>query len=192
MSNKKEKKIKKFDKLLNKLLNKKEVVQIERVHDDEESNINGILLNRSADFIHLVETEEFNFIGQVILPIDSFASLRCNEYDKTYKKILKKEGMLTKYEPSKTNVSLDSWAAIFSGLQDKGIHVIVECEDLFEPSFTIGPIQKVTKKAVHVRYYDATGQLDKKATKVKFEDITLLKFEDRYTKVFSKYLKDPK
>ena len=42
------------------------------------------------------------------------------------------------------------------------------------------------------QYFDAAGFLDERPTKVKFSDITLVLFDDRYIDFFSKYLRNRK
>ena len=105
---------------------------------------------------------------------------------------MKNEKQINKTKPKRTEIDLSTWNTIFVDLKKSDIHVIVECEDLKKPTFTIGPIEKINKKSVFVRNYDANGQLDKKLTKLKFKDITLVKFNDDYSKTFRKYLKYPK
>ena len=43
-----------------------------------------------------------------------------------------------------------------------------------------------------IQYFDAVGQLDLETTKVNFEDITILQFDNRYINTYAKYLKEPK
>ena len=185
----KKKKIEKFEKLLKRFVKNQDLIKIESTAFEGESSIYGLILKNSTDFLHLTETDEFIFNGEVIIKKDQFDSIRCNEMDIAYKEILSKEGKLKATKLKKTTVDLTDWTTIFKDLKKQDIHVIVECEDLDDPTFTIGPIENVNSKNVEIRYYDATGILDKKLTKVKFKDITLLKFNDRYSKTFRKYLK---
>ena len=83
-------------------------------------------------------------------------------------------------------MNIENWRTIFTDLKKNDFHVIVECENLNNPTFTIGPIVKINKKSVEIMYYDATGFLDDKPTKLKFKDITLAKFGTRYLKIFRK------
>ncbi len=58
-----------------------------------------------------------------------------------------------------------------------------------DPLFLIGPIKKINKDSVQIQYYSPTGLLDKNPTTVKYTDITLVKFDNRYINVFKKYLR---
>lgn len=186
------KEVKKFEKLLGKFIKNKEVVKIEREFNHGSSNIYGVISDQSDLFLDIIEIDEFNFDGQVIIRKDDFDFISSNDYDKFYKKILTKEGLFKKNLKSKSNVDLSSWASIFSDLKEKDIHVVVDCEALKNPSFIIGPIVEVAKNSVYIRYYDAEGRLDQQASKVKFRDITSLRFNDRYSTVLRKYLKPTK
>lgn len=184
--------IKEYNKLLRKFQAKREFVKLNRTVTEGEANIFGIILDFSDDYMHLAENEEFKFNGEVIIRMDHYDSIRFNKFDKANQRILKSEGHLSKTKPERTDVDLSSWTSIFKDLKKKDIHVIVECEDLKMPTFTIGPIISIKNKSLEVRNYDGTGKLEKKPTKIKFKDITLVKFNDEYSTVFRKYLKDSK
>lgn len=189
----KKRQIENFNQLLKKYQSKRALVKINRTVTEGEANIFGIILNTSTDFMQLAENPtDFKLDGEVIIRMDHFDSIRCNKFDKTTKRILKKENELSKEKPKRTKIDLSSWETIFSDLMKKSIHVIIECEDLTEPTFTIGPIEKVNKKSVEIRNYDATGQLNNKLSKIKYKHITLLKFNDEYSMTFRKYLKASK
>ena len=67
--------------------------------------------------------------------------------------------------------------------------MIIENENPNDSSFDIGPITKVSKDAVYIRYFNAQGFLDAEPTKIIWEYITIVKFDDRYINTFSKYLR---
>ncbi len=185
-------KIKKFDKQLNKHIQKQDLVTIYRTETEEEANILGFILAMSKDFLLIQVEEEFYLNGYAIIRKDRFDSIRVSKVEKFLKKILKKAGILKKDLGLKKQPALTSWETIFSDLKKLDYYAIVECEDLPEPTFTIGEIAKVAKKSVGIRYFNPEGVIDQKPTKVKYEDITLVKFDDRYTKMYRKYLREAK
>lgn len=188
----KKKKIAAYNKLLRKYQTKRDFLKINRTVKEGEANIFGIILEFSDDFLQLAENDEFKFNGEIIIRMDHFDSIRCNKFDKTYKRILKKENQLSKRNPKRTKIDLSNWKTIFTDLKEADIHVIIECEDLKKPTFEIGPIEKINNKSVQLRNYDATGRLDKKPTRIKFKNITFVKFNEEYSTTFRKYLKQPK
>jgi len=66
--------------------------------------------------------------------------------------------------------------------------VIVECENLEEPTFTIGEISEILDTSAGIKYFSPTGIIDKKPTEIKYDEITIVKFGNRYTELYSKYL----
>ncbi len=55
--------------------------------------------------------------------------------------------------------------------------------------FYIGPVKRVTKDNVSIHNDDLIGKLDDKATPINLSTIKTIKFGDRYSTTFSKYLK---
>ncbi len=188
----KNKEIKAYDAFLQSHIDKRDFVKIYRKFKEREENISGFLLAISKDFLLLQVDNEFSLNGYAIMRKDQFDSLRCNKYDKTQKKIYIAEGLLENGYGIDKSISLKSWQDIFKTLKFFDYHVIIECEDKEEPWFDIGPIKRVNKESVSIQYYDPTGQLESKLTSRKYSDITLVKFDDNYSKTFRKYLKPSK
>ena len=188
----KNKEIKAYDAFLQSHIDKRDFVKIYRKFKEREENISGFLLAISKDFLLLQVDNEFSLNGYAIMRKDQFDSLRCNKYDKTQKKIYIAEGLLDNGYGIDKSISLKSWQDIFKTLKLFDYHVIIECEDKEEPWFDIGPIKRVNKESVSIQYYDPTGQLESKLSSRKYSDITLVKFDDNYSKTFRKYLKPSK
>jgi hypothetical protein len=180
---------KKFNEMLQKRIDKKDFVKIYRTVTEGESNISGFLLQMTKDFLLIQMEEEFYLNGYGIFKKNHFDSLRCNKFDKTCKRILKSERVIESDYGIDKKINLLSWETIFKDLKEFYQQVIVECEDLEESLFVIGPIKRVNKDSVSIQYFDPTGLLDKKVTTVKYKDITLVKFDNRYINVFRKYLR---
>ncbi|MBS1507138.1 MAG: hypothetical protein JSS79_10880 [Bacteroidetes bacterium] len=189
MNSKEKMTIKEYDRMIKSHVNKRDFVKIERTVTEGSADISGFILRSSKDFLLIQKEEEFYLNGYAIIRKDHFDSVRCNKFDKTFKKILKEEGILGKDYGLKNDIELKDWKTIFESLKKHDYHVIVECEDLKEPLFVIGPIKKINKDSVGIQYYSPAGLLDKKPTTIKYKDITLVKFDDRYINVFKKYLR---
>jgi hypothetical protein len=179
--------IEKFDKMLNRHRDKKHILKFVREFNNVENNIYGYLLENSASFLLVHKMIDFALDGYQIIPSDCFDSVRHNKFDKASEKILKAEGILKAEYGIKIDVDLTNWSGMFSSIQAADLHVIVECEALKEPTFTIGQIRKVGKKSVKIANYDASGKLAKKPASVNCKDITLVHFADKYSTIFRKY-----
>jgi hypothetical protein len=181
---------KEYDLMLQKHIDNKDFIKIIRTFNGKEENIAGFLLAISRNFLLLQIDNEFMLDGYAIIPKNKFDSFRCNKYDKTFKKIHKKEGNLDVLYGIDHDISLNTWQSIFIDLKKADHHVSVECEDNVDPDFIIGPIKKIHKDKVGIQYYDPTGQLDVQPTSVLYNEITIVKFGDRYTTTFRKYLRE--
>jgi len=146
----------------------------------------------SKDFLLIQNEEEFWLNGYSIIRKERFDSIRLSKTEKYQRKVLDKEGILKSDYGLKRKINLQSWKTIFRDLKQKDYFAIVECEDLKEPTFTIGEILKTSDKLVGIRYFTPKGIIDKKPTKIKYKEITLVKFDDRYSTMYRKYLKEEK
>jgi hypothetical protein len=182
-------KIKSYGIMLQRHIDKKDFVKIIRTFKGREEDISGFMLMYSNDFILLQIDNELMRNGYAVIPKHQFDSIRCNRYDRTLKKIYKQEGLLNTQYGIDQPISLKSWQELFSSLKKLDYHIIVECEDKDEPDFNIGPIKSIYKDKVGIQYYDPTGRLDNKPTTIKFSDITIVRFGDRYSTTFRKYLR---
>ncbi len=180
---------KQYDDRIRNHIEKKDLVKIERTFTEGESNISGFILQSSKDFLLIQCEEEFYLNGYVIIRKDQFDNIRCNKFDRTLKKILSAERIIESDYGIDKKIKLNSWETIFEDLKKYDYHVIVECENLDEPAFIIGPIKKINKSSVHIQYYDPSGVLERTSTNVDYKDVTIVKFNNRYVNIFRKYLK---
>ena len=181
--------VKQYDEMIKGHIEKKDFVKIKRTVADGEADISGFILQMSKDFLLIQKEEEFFLNGYGVIKKDHFDAIRCNKFDRAFKRMLKAEGIFASDYGIKNKLRLKDWKTIFQDLKKHDYHVIVECEDLEDPLFVIVPIKKVNNDSVSILYYDPSGLLDKRPTKVKYSDITLVKFDDRYLTVFKKYLR---
>ncbi|WP_165750570.1 hypothetical protein [Cellulophaga sp. Z1A5H] len=162
-------------------------VRLTRKKGEFEGISTGFILNKSKDFILFQESDEFKILGYQIIPIDTIKHVRYNKNDKTYERILNEEGLLEDVKP-KYQINLTDWISICNDVKKTEFPIISECEHPKLNYFCIGRLEKVNKKSISIRYFNAQGILDKKNTNHKFENITKLSFNDHYANVFSKYL----
>ena len=183
-------KIKKFDKKLKKHIKRKDFVKIYRKGIEGDADIHGFILQINKDFLLIQVEEEFTLNGYVIIRKDSFDSIRLSETEIFQRKILDKEGILKSDYGINAEINIESWSTIFKDLRQKDYFAIVECEDLKTPAFAIGEISKTSNKSVGIRYFSPQGIIDEKTTKIKYKEITLVKFDNLYTKMYRKYLRE--
>ncbi|MHA4812571.1 hypothetical protein ACX0G9_31045 [Flavitalea flava] len=184
--------IRAYDVILQRHIDKKDYVQFVRTFNKREENISGFILSMSKDFLLIQMDLEFLLNGYSIIRKDGFDSLLHGKFQNARKRIFKSEGYLDNGYGINVKISLTTWQKIFEDLRKFGHNVIIECEDKNEPDFIIGPIRRITKDKVNIQNFDPAGQLDDKPTLVKYSEITIVTFDDRYSKTLGKYLKPSK
>jgi len=161
------------------------------IGDDWDEISRGYIVDYSNDFVVIQETDDFKLLGYNILPIKDFKNIRFNNNDKYYDKIMTWENE-KKNIGIKTKVDLTNWKTILKTFQKNKMNIAIECENPEIDSFTIGPVKRIVEKSVYIRYFDATGFYDNRLTKIDFESISKIMFDDRYIDVFSKYTRERK
>ena len=151
----------------------------------------GYILDYSRDFLLFREEEDFLFTGLNIIPIKYVKSIRYNANDKYLDFINKSEYDIKEFQLNNSiEIDLTSWESIFDSLKSAKKVVISECEKLKHDYFAIGDITKFNKNSVFINHFDAQGNRDKDLVKHKYNWITKITFDDNYSRVFSKYIKE--
>lgn len=170
----------------------KKYCQIKRkVGKDSYAQTNGYIVDCSENFVLVHEVSDFQPLAYLIFTIQSVKEIKYHNGNRYYDKIIHSEGIIDKIE-NKHKPNLSSWTSIFQSIKKAGFNVIIENEDPDDNSFDIGPITKVTDNAVYVRYFDTKGFLREKSTKITWDLITIVKFDDIYINTYSKYLREKK
>jgi len=181
----------KFSKKIAIAIKEKRLVKIYRYFTSEELIITGFILDSSDDFILLQNESDFLLDGYSIIRINDIEKIRYGKYEKYFEMMLEKEGII-KDIGIDDGIELQNPQSIFNSIKLKKLYVITECQKENDGRFIIGPIERSNKKSLEIRYFDATGYLEKKLTKLKFKDITTIQIDTRYLNYFSKYLRGEK
>ncbi|MCA1966775.1 MAG: hypothetical protein LDL23_09005 [Flavobacterium sp.] len=173
---------------INDFITKRKYCKISRIVNKEELSCKtGYIIDSSNDFILFKEVDDFFVRGFLVFPINQVSKIRRNKKDVFFDKICRLEGI--KDSIKKPDIELKNWESIFNSIQRLGFNVVIINEISDEDTFEIGPILKVTKNKVNIKYFDATGKFEEGLTEIKFSNITHIDFDDIYTNTISKYLK---
>ena len=126
--------------------------------------------------------------GLIVVPLDHIYKVRSNSHDKYVDKILAWEGIKDKVAFGQ-EIGLSGWQEVFNDIKSASGSAIVESEYPHTEQFCIGPISKASNQAVFMRHFNASGYLDDELTRIPYEEITLVVFDDHYINTFSKYLR---
>ncbi len=143
----------------------------------------GVILNESNDYLLIAREYDFYIDGFQVLRKQDITSSISNKSNKYVYSILKSEGKLKSIDVP--IIDLTNWETIFRSL---GRGVFVSVEDEVAGDLIIGPIIRVNKKSMVLRYFDGAGiWCDNES--IRYEDITSLQFKTNYINYHAKYIK---
>src|ERR1700753_1653127 len=123
---KEEEKIKKYNLMLQKYIKNKSFVNIFRTVCGGEENLSGFILEMSDEFLFLQLDDEFSLDGYAIIRLDDFDSIRHSSYERTQRKILNSEGLLTNGYGFQKELPLTGWVDLLRAIKKYDLHVVIE------------------------------------------------------------------
>lgn len=173
---------------LKKIYDKKQLVQINRENLTGQSDI-GFILGLNSEFVLFQNCIDFVLNGYTVIKISDITSLRSSEHERLFEKILKGEGTLDEVGIP-YDVNLDSWQSLLQGLKEMNKNVMIECEvgDEDEDDFFIGKLIQINQDSVSLLFFSDLGIWDDEPDVIPFDEITKVRFDEKYINVFSKYL----
>lgn len=173
-------------KRLNLIREKQHQVQIKR-EGIAEVFINGYVLSVSPSFVLIHNAENFLLDGYSVIRTSDITNIRSNKYERFSERVYRAE-VLANQIGIDFDVALDDWQSVFRSLKKTGLNVIIEHETLENDDFYIGKLVRINKNSVSMLYFDASGKWDEAPVNISYEDITIVRFKERYIEIFSKYL----
>lgn len=82
-------------------------------------------------------------------------------------------------------IDISSWRSIFEALFHLDIFVIIE--DHINGQFAIGTIQKVLKRKLYFKRFDANGVWDENELEIPYSQITSVEWGSRYAECWKRY-----
>ncbi|MEW6097263.1 MAG: hypothetical protein AB1567_12200 [bacterium] len=151
-------------------------------------NIHGYLLDISDDWILVQNISEFHLDGYSIIRKSDVDKMRYDNRDRYFEKILRIEGVRENVS-KKYEINITDLPSIFKSLKITKLNIIVECEEPKNELFVIGKITQINKNSVSMLHFDACGRWEKQSTVIYYPEITIIRFDEEYINVFSRYLK---
>lgn len=163
-------------------------VQIDRGAFDHP-HWNGYPLAASDRLVLVRTLDDFDLDGFAVLRMEDLTAVRSGEPERFFDHVLRAEGLLDAVPPA-PSIRLDGWQSVLEDVLRGPGHAIIECEGLEDPEFYLGRLVDVDAERVALRYITVTGLVEEEITHVPLEDITLVRFDERYVRYFAKYAKD--
>lgn len=180
---------------LRRAVTQHESVKISRRTRDE-LNVYGFPLAVGRALVLLRVLHDFDLDGYEVLPLERITQVRSGVHERFLEHVIRDECHLRSVWPPRgapkwADLPLDAWQELFTALGATQQIAIVECETRDEDAFLIGPVAGVAKHAVGIHNFDATAVWDSAPSEVPFKAITCVRFDERYTQVYARYVGEP-
>ena len=153
-------------------------------------HVYGFPIAVGPSLILLRHVADFDVDGFIVMPLRDIANVRSDNNERFLERVLSDEGQLGKRRAPTISLAVESWSGVFRALGAEREIVIVECERKDGEDFCIGVVTGVTDDSVGIHQFDAVADWDPAPTIVPFDDITHVRFGDRYTSVYAHYVAD--
>jgi hypothetical protein len=150
---------------------------------------NGYPLAMTDDLVLMRTLDDFDLDGFAVLRLEDITRVRAGDAERFFDHVLRAEGLLDAL-PTPPPIRLDALRSALEDVRRLHGHAILECEALDEPEFYLGELVSVDEGAVSLRYITVTGVVESATTEVPLEDITIVRFDERYIRYFAKYARD--
>ncbi|MFA5385856.1 MAG: hypothetical protein WC364_14580 [Eubacteriales bacterium] len=130
---------------------------------------------------------DFNLDGYIIVRIKDITSVKSDEKESYIMSILKNESIYYTKEPP--IIRLNNMKIIFTDLKNLNKIVIIESESIQNGDFYIGKIMEIKRSSLVFLSFNELGEWDEETKEIMYKDITMIKFDDNYSTIFSKYVK---
>lgn len=143
----------------------------------------GQPISVNENFLLLGYINEFQCDGFVIVPTENITGIDTDNDFINY--ILKEEVICSDYE-GMSNFDISSFENVFSGFKQSKKNILVLCREL--DKVYIGKVVEVFFDRIKFLQFDVEGVWNEVCSEIRYSDITLISFGDRYVEYFSKYV----
>ncbi len=145
----------------------------------------GFVIALNTDLVLLQAIHDWHDAGALVLPVDAIESCETAEFLEDHMKILQFNSV--KRTKRYSWLRLSSWAELFRSLVPKGRFAVVSFGDEAE----VGQVDAVNSDSVDLRVIDPGGNWIEDIVECAFDDITMVEFDDNYSRVLQRYVERP-
>jgi hypothetical protein len=165
-------------------------IRVERSRPSTK-RLNGYLMGLSEMLGVMHCFDDFEPDGYTVFRLEDVVSVRSNEYERHWDRMLSAEGLLGGLTREFT-IDLRGIQTALESVNKQFTTMIIECEDDEEAveDFYIGHVVSISDEDLSFEHFDALGRWEEEPSTIRFDEITLIQFETPYIKIFSKYLSE--
>lgn len=167
------------------------LVRIERAGFPAEF-AEGVPLDVGSELVllALVDVDHFRPNGFGIFRLDDLSDVRSDEYERFLEGVLEGEGSPVRGIEA-PDIGIADWRQVARTLAGSGELMIVEAEEAEEDEFWLGRVVDVDDDGVWLLPLGALGDWDEEAVAITFDEITQVRFRERYAEVYARYAGPP-
>ncbi len=113
--------------------------------------------------------------------------IRTGTAEQFTERVLRAEGELAAAPTVEPLPPIDDWATLFAAMSASKQVVMLECEVAGPGMLHLGPVVAVADGAVGIRPLMRDGSWDLESHLFRLQDVTRVRFQDRYSSVYAKY-----
>ena len=167
-----------------------EVITIRREPLDPYS-IGAFVVHVGIDLVLVQNVTDFSSDGYKVLRIGDISRIERGGSDKVYERILRSEGIVTEIAaPFKINLS--NWRSAIGAINGQSRNMTIEDENPDDELFLIGRVTRLSLQSLSIRPFDPLARWELSDRVIPYSRITAVTFDDRYTTLYSKYVREPK
>ena len=142
----------------------------------------GFIIAMSTALVLLQAIHEWQDVGALVAPVDLVEAIEISDHHDDQMKILDFNSV--KRTKRYGWVRLGGWQDLFKSLQFKEKFVVVSAEDGTE----VGLVDTIEADCVVIKAIDPGGNWQADEVEWPFEDITLVQFDDSYSRTLQRYV----
>jgi hypothetical protein len=146
----------------------------------------GFPLALDDDLVLVRSLHDFAANGFAVLRVRDVTEVHSGDAERFFERVLRAEAALDPAAAEKT-VPLRSWRAVLEAVRAHYRYAIVECERADGGEFYLGELASVDDDEAALHFIQVTGTREVGLTRVSLDDVTLVRFDERYVNLFGRY-----
>lgn len=155
-------------------------------------NVHCFPLHLEGELFLVQEVNDLELDGYSVLRLRDVTEVRNGQHERFAERVIEGEGVLAQVRPPEPPVALASWTILFQSIAAaRWPLVILDCEEYDDEPMYVGRVVEAGAATVSFRCVDALGVWDAAPDDVPYEQITAVRFGDRYTTILARYVPPP-
>lgn len=156
---------------------------------DSITNYTGFILEQNDELVLLADTYDFKPNGLVVCRKKDINEILYSDQQKFMEKVMLKEGRIDEVIARRQlyKFELGTLKELLDYILENDLAFTAECKYGSRDDFYLGTLESVKNKKFVMNYINADGRYDFKTIPVRFEDVTMLTFDNEYANFIRKY-----